>query len=79
MNVLYFGVARDCAGISSEEIDLAEGSTVEELWSALVARHPGLAACKGISRIAVDMSYVGEGETISGAREIAIIPPVAGG
>ena len=79
MNVLYFGVARDCAGRSSEEIELEEGITTEELWNVLTARHPELAACRDISRIAVDMNYIEAGERISGAREIAIIPPVAGG
>ena len=79
MNVLYFGVARDCAGSSSEEIELEEGLTVAELWKVLIARHPGLVACREISRIAVDMCYVEEGERISGSSEVAIIPPVAGG
>jgi molybdopterin converting factor small subunit len=29
--------------------------------------------------MAADMEYVGEGEAVGAAREIAIIPPVAGG
>lgn len=79
MTILYFGVARDCAGRASEEIDVAGGLSVAELWSELIERHPELASCRSISRIAVDMEYVDEDRALAGAREVAIIPPVAGG
>jgi molybdopterin converting factor subunit 1 len=79
MTVLYFGIARDCAGLSREELVVAPGVTAAELWSELIGRHPGLASCRAISRMAADMEYVEDADAISGAREIAIIPPVAGG
>ena len=79
MKILYFGLARDCTGIGSEDFSIEEGITVRKLWDGLVERHPRLAECREFSRMAVDMRYVADDEVIAGASEIAIIPPVAGG
>jgi molybdopterin converting factor subunit 1 len=79
MTILYFGVARDHAGAAREDIDAVAGLTVAGLWEELIRRHPELASCRSISRMAADMEYVGDADAIGGAREVAIIPPVAGG
>lgn len=79
MKILYFGLARDCTGVGSEDVVFEEGATVGRLWEGLIARHPRLAQCREFSRMAVDMRYVSDDEVIAGASEIAIIPPVAGG
>ncbi len=78
MRVLYFGPARDCAGMESEEI-AADGLTVNQLWNELIARHPALEPCRRISRVAIDMNYATEQQVINSTSEVAIIPPVAGG
>lgn len=78
MTILYFGVARDCSGRSSETIDCGELS-VDGLWDLLIARHPELASCRAIARIAVDMRYAEGGEIVPAGAEVAVIPPVAGG
>jgi molybdopterin converting factor subunit 1 len=77
--ILYFGVARDHAGCSDEAIELERGSTIGGLWDLLVARHPRLAAIRGICRVAADMQYATDDMAVDGVDEIAIIPPVAGG
>lgn len=79
MKILYFGPARDCTGLGAEEIAPEDGMTVDRLWETLIERYPRLAECRPVSRIALDMCYVSGNEVISGATEIAIIPPVAGG
>jgi molybdopterin converting factor subunit 1 len=79
MTILYFGPARDCAGMYSETVSLDGPLTIDQLWSWLIERHPRLAECRAISRIAVDMEYLSDGDVITDASEVAIIPPVAGG
>lgn len=79
VKILYFGLARERAGVSSEEIRFDTTVTVGLLWQRLIELHPGLAECRSISRVAADMEYVGDTDTIADAAEIAIIPPVAGG
>ncbi len=77
--ILYFGWARDCAGIEAEELEIPEGTTVLRLWGELVSRHPGLEACRSSSRVAVDARYASDESVVPAGAEIAIIPPVAGG
>ncbi|MBS1914361.1 MAG: MoaD/ThiS family protein [Bacteroidetes bacterium] len=79
MTLLYFGIARDCAGVSGETISLDRDVTVTQLWDLLVERRPALAACRSLSRVAVDMHYAGENDLVPQGAEVAIIPPVAGG
>ncbi|MEO6047528.1 MAG: MoaD/ThiS family protein [Candidatus Kapaibacterium sp.] len=79
MTILYFGLARDHAGISSEEISARESITLEMLWTMLIDQHPSLELSRRVSRVAVDMEYVNDGAMIPPNAEIAIIPPVAGG
>lgn len=79
MTLLYFGVARDCAGCQSETIETPDALSVSALWDLLLERHPGLSACRAISRIAVNMDYVADDAIVPPGAEVAIIPPVAGG
>jgi len=79
MTILYFGPARECAGVSSETIDGDLPITLDAFWDGAIARHPGLARCRAISRVAVGMEYLGADQTIPPDAEVAIIPPVAGG
>ncbi len=79
MKILYFGLARERAGVSSEELLFEGQGTVDRLWELLIERHPSLAECRAISRIAADMQYVADDDRIGDAAEVAIIPPVAGG
>jgi molybdopterin converting factor subunit 1 len=77
--ILYFGSARDLAGVGEESVDMPDGATVASLWRTLDALHPGLAKIRPICRVAVDMHYATDESTIAEGSEIAIIPPVAGG
>jgi molybdopterin synthase catalytic subunit len=79
MTILYFGPARDCAGIQSEPLGERGPLALDDLWRLLIERHPRLAECRSISRVAVDMEYIDDGGIVPEGAEVAIIPPVAGG
>lgn len=79
MTVLYFGLARDCVGVSSETFDIPDGLNVAGLWGLLIERHPKLGTVRGMSRVAVDMRYASDSDPVPDGSEVAIIPPVAGG
>lgn len=78
VHVRLFGVHRESAGAPVVEVELAPGSTVRDLRSAL-ARHPAMARPLGRVAVAVNRRYASEEEVIAGGDEIALIPPVAGG
>lgn len=79
ITILYFGWARDCAGIVSENIQLDEAVSVSTLWDILIDRHPRLSECRASSRLAVDMNYVDDTDMVPDGSDVALIPPVAGG
>jgi molybdopterin converting factor subunit 1 len=79
ITVLYFGWARDCAGIVSERIETTDPLSVSRLWDILIERRPRLAECRSSSRMAVDMNYADDADLVPDGSEVALIPPVAGG
>lgn len=79
ITVLYFGAARERAGVDREVIPVATPTTARGLVDLLVAAHPGLQPLLPYLRIAVDQEFVGLDHPITGDAEVAMIPPVAGG
>src|SRR5260370_19934470 len=79
IKVLYFAAARERAGVSQEELELPEGSSVEAASEAIAQRHPGLRNLLPHLRIAVNQEFVGKEDRVPAGSELALIPPVAGG
>ena len=79
MTVRLFAALREAAGRSSAEIDLPEGSKVEDAWAALVRSHPALAPRRGSLAAAVNRTYSPFDATLAEGDEVALIPPVSGG
>ena len=70
---------RELAGTRALELDLPPGATIEDAWTEVVRRHPGLAPGRPALRFARNGAYA-PAETILGeADEVAMIPPVSGG
>jgi sulfur-carrier protein len=83
MQLLYFAWVRERIGSDSEQRDPPAGVTnVAALLDWLATLSPGHAAAladRSAIRVAVDQDFVGNDAVITGAREIAIFPPVTGG
>lgn len=83
MRILYFAWVRERVGLAEEAVTPpAELSSVGALVDWLARRSAGHAealADRTRLRAAVDQAFVGFDAPISGAREIAIFPPVTGG
>ena len=75
--VRYFAAAREAAGRETEEIDVAEGTTVDELRVELERRHERLAGLP--LRFAVDQAFADDATPLADGAEVALIPPVSGG
>jgi molybdopterin synthase catalytic subunit len=74
VQVRLFAGLREQAGTGNLGIELADGATVGDVWSALGLgdEPPGLL-------YALNRSYVDRAATLSPGDEIAVIPPVSGG
>lgn len=79
MKVLFFAQAADAARCSAEHWDIEEPMTLSDFWTEAVRRHPALADIRAHCRVASNLEYVSENQTIDPDGETAVLPPVSGG
>lgn len=83
IDLLYFAWVREGIGLGHETVELpGQVANVSDLIDWLAARGGGYAvalADKHRLRAAVDQVFVPLDAPISGAREVALFPPVTGG
>lgn len=83
VKLVYFAWVRERIGLSEETVELPpEVATVGDLLAWLAARGEGYAEALRIPkaiRVAIDQEHVGHHESLDGAHEIAIFPPMTGG
>jgi molybdopterin synthase catalytic subunit len=79
VRVRLFAVQRELAGTREVALELAEGATIEDAWSALVARFPNFAPGRPAMRFARNGEYTGAETRLAEGDEVACIPPVSGG
>ncbi|MGH3115430.1 MAG: molybdenum cofactor biosynthesis protein [Gaiellaceae bacterium] len=74
VTVRLFAGLRERAGVDERELELAEGSRVEDVWAALDLgdEPPGLL-------YAANQAYVPRERELAEGDEVALIPPVSGG
>lgn len=83
MDILYFAWVREQIGTDREQLDPPpEVHDVAGLIGWLATRSPGHAAALADParlRAAIDQKFATLDESVTGAREIALFPPVTGG
>ncbi len=83
VRIVYFAWVREKIGKSEEDIDLpATVTTAGELIQHLTAlgeEYEAAFAFPDVIRVAVNQEHVEHDESIAGAREIGIFPPMTGG
>jgi molybdopterin converting factor subunit 1 len=77
--VRLFAAARELAGRSEVEVNVAEGATVADLRRALVGQCGSLAALADRSLVSINAEYAAEDLPLAPGDEAALIPPVSGG
>jgi len=79
VRVRLFAIQRELAGAREIALELPRGSTVEDAWSAVLARHPVLAPGRSSLRFARNGDYADAATVLDDGDEVAFIPPVSGG
>jgi molybdopterin converting factor subunit 1 len=79
IRVRLFAIQRELAGTREVALELPEGASVAEAWTALVGIHPGLAPGRDSVRFARNGAYADATEPLGDGDELAVIPPVSGG
>ncbi len=83
MKLIYFAWVRERIGKAEEEVSLpSEVKTVRDLLAWLKQRGPEYEAAlqhPEVIRVAIDQEHAAHKESIAGAREIGLFPPMTGG
>ena len=79
VHVKFFAILRERAGTAATTRELADGSTVADLWRDLQKEYPKLDV-PGIRMLyAVNQNYVNSDQPLRDQDEVVFIPPVSGG
>lgn len=79
IRVKFFAILRERAGTAQVTKEMADGSTVAELWRELQKDYAKLDV-PGIRLLyAVNQNYVGLDHVLKDQDEVVFIPPVSGG
>ena len=79
IKVKLFAILRERAGTAEISKQIAEGSTVAQVWQTLQNDYPKLAGPTFRLLYAVNQNYVSPVHVLRDGDELAIIPPVSGG
>lgn len=79
VSVRLFARLRELAGADTLARDVAAGSTVADVWSALVREWPQMEAFQSTVSAAVNAEYARMTRAVAEGDEVAFLPPVSGG
>lgn len=79
IKVLFFGVAHDLTGFEQEDVQVAEGTNLDELWRRYERQFPRLNPIADSLVAAVNEEIVERSRLLQDGDEVAFMPPVSGG
>ena len=79
VEVLLFARLREVCGRARLEVELEPGATVEDCFSQLAERFPGLGDMRSGVVVALNEDYAAWGDSPADGDTVAFIPPVSGG
>jgi molybdopterin converting factor subunit 1 len=79
VRVLFFGHLRELVGLGEEASDVAENSTISELFESYERRHPKLREFRRSVVASRNQEFAPWDSPLAPGDEIAFLPPVSGG
>lgn len=80
VKVLLFASLRELAGVSSMDVAVEEGSSVEELLQKeIFPLYPDIAAAELRYSVAINKKYCNRLQLLCHGDELALLPPISGG
>ncbi len=79
IRVLFFGVLKDAAGLSVDDLELPEGATLADLLTRYSNCKPGLSTHFAGMAISINQEFAHRSDVLRSGDEVALLPPVSGG
>jgi molybdopterin converting factor small subunit len=79
VTVCFYSYFKDLTGCARITEELAAGSTLDDLFRALVVRFPKLSAMQKATLMAVGVDYQPRAYVLREGEEVSLFPPVQGG
>lgn len=79
IKIRLFAAFKDILGKNELNINILEGSTIDDVKEYLKSNYPQINHLVNVSRFAINMEYKNTNETLSDGDELSIIMPVSGG
>ncbi len=79
VKVLFFGQLKEIVGRGEEQVELAEGASVRDLFARYHESHPRLAQFEPSVVASVNQEYAHWSDRLKANDEVAFLPPVSGG
>ena len=79
LKALFFGRLKDLVGQSEEFLDLADASTIEQLFAFYCQRIPELAKYRSSVVPSRNQEFASWDTPLHSGDEVAFLPPVSGG
>ncbi|MBS10985.1 MAG: molybdopterin converting factor subunit 1 [Gemmatimonadetes bacterium] len=79
LRVLLFAQCSDIVGSRKVDLDLPDGSTVQDLMDHFSAKYPPMKKLDRSIMLSVNQEYVEREQLLKDGDEVAVITPVSGG
>jgi MoaD family protein len=79
VRVQFYAQLRDLAGLSTTDVDLAEGATISDLLQSVYDKFPALRSHDKNILVGAGVEFVDRNYELKPGDEISIMPPVQGG
>jgi MoaE-MoaD fusion protein len=79
VRVLFFGQLKEIVGRATDEVDLADGARVEDLFARYGTSYPQLAGFRGSVVASINQEFANWLAPLATGDEVAFLPPVSGG
>ncbi|MCH7618587.1 MAG: molybdopterin converting factor subunit 1 [Candidatus Marinimicrobia bacterium] len=79
VKLLLFASLKDIAGRRDLEMELDDGSTLQQVTEKLASLYPEIGRMQNSVRIAINQEFADENIPLNNGDEIAFLPPMSGG
>jgi len=79
VQVLFFGRLKEIVGRANDSLNLAEGSSIEDLFAQYAGNDPELARYRTSMVASCNQEFAAWSTPLHAGDEVAFLPPVSGG